>query len=119
LRCIPSHHLPNRPPNTQQSKQIGRRKGQELQEQRSIDWQISSNTQAHGRCHTADANPCRARGNADAEDAADQEGHVERQTTAYDVRRNAPEGCAEAETDEQSGCREAYVGRRNAEFLGD
>lgn len=111
--------LAKRPPHAEQGEQRAGRVGQELEEQGAVDGQAAADAEAQGGEEEAHAGPRLGVGGHDAEDAGDEERHVEGDAAAQVVGADAPDGAAEGEAQEERAGRVAHGFLLNVEFGGE
>lgn len=92
--------LSDRPPDRQQGEQSARRIRQKLEKQGTVNGQVSTDAETERAEEEADAAPALGVRGHDAEDAGDEERHVEGDAAAEKVGPNAPDETAEGETEE-------------------
>lgn len=92
--------LADGPPHGEKGEQRRRALGEQLEEEGAVDGQVAADAEAQGGEEEADPAPGGGVGREDAEDAGDDERGVEGDAAAEDVAADAPDGAADAETEE-------------------
>lgn len=134
---IPSDEIANRPENSHTAQDTPRCKQQESEESCGVHGHITTNSQAEAGKQGADTvtisatgrtqavrvevdirNPAIATISSQTERAAEQQRHVEHQTTPNGVRSKIPEGGSHNQTHEEKAGRESDLRFRDAEFAG-
>jgi hypothetical protein len=110
--------LSNRPPTREKSKETAVCGGQELEQESTIDGQVASNAETNACVQSTSSDPvgCGTRGNT--EDTSEEESAVEGETATDNIRHDAPEGRANAETEEESESGVSDLVGINAKFFG-
>ena len=98
------NQLSYRPPNRQHRQDTARGMRQKLKKQRAIYRQVSANTNTKSSIHPAGTDPAIGASDSKSKDSGDEEGGVEGGSSADNIRRNAPEGGADAQADKGGAC---------------
>lgn len=93
--------LTNWPPTGKESQQAAVCSGQELKQEGTIDGQVASHAKTNASVQSASSNPVGCRTGGNTEGTGNEKSTVECQTTTDNIRHDAPEGCTNAQAEEE------------------
>jgi hypothetical protein len=120
--CVPltkrCNKLSDRPPTRKKSQKTAVCGWQELEQEGTIDGQVASNAKTNACVQSTSSDPVRCGTCSDTEDTSEEECAVEGETATDNIRHDAPERCANAETEEESESGVSDLVGVYAEFFG-
>jgi hypothetical protein len=114
-RC---NQLPNWPPSREKSQKTAVCGGQEFEQEGTIDGQVASNAETNACVQSTSSDPVGCGTCSNTEDTSDEESAVESETATDNVRHDAPEGGAKAETEEERESGVSDLVRIHAKLFG-
>lgn len=111
--------MTNRPPDGEKGQEVTARRGEELEEQGTIDGQVAADTETNTSEKSASSNPTGRSTSRHAKDRGDEQSAIECQTATNNIRHDAPERSTDTETQEESESGVSDLLFRVAELAGE
>lgn len=105
------------PPDREESEETSGCVRKELEEKRAVNWKVASDTDTKSSIESTSTDPRGSSSSSNTKDTCEEQGAVEGNPTAHDIRADTPETGSEAKTDEEGASCVSDSLLANIEFL--